>query len=44
MYKVFIMEFDFEHASTNESGCQHLVVRQICEVGVTRREVFFRKF
>jgi hypothetical protein len=45
MYKLFIMEFDdFECASTNESGCQHLVVRQICEIEVRRREVVFRKF
>lgn len=45
MYKFMIMEFDdFECASTNESGCQHLVVRQICEVGMTRREVVFREF
>jgi hypothetical protein len=36
MYKLFVMEFhDLECASTNESGCQHLVVRQICEVGIS---------
>jgi len=45
MYKLFIMVFDdFERASTNESGCQHLVVRQICDIGMTRWEVVFRKF
>ena len=45
MYKLFIMEFDdLECASRNEGGCQHLVVRQICEVGMTRRELVFRKF
>jgi hypothetical protein len=45
MYKLFIMEFDdFECASKNESDCQHLVVRQICEVGMTRRDVVFRRF
>ena len=45
MYKLFIMEFDdFECASTNERGCQHLVVRQICEFDMTGREVVFRKF
>jgi hypothetical protein len=42
---LFKMEFDdFECASTNESGCQFLLVRQICEVGMTRRGVVFRKF
>ena len=45
MCKLFIMEFDvLECASRNEGGCQHLAVRQICEVGMTRREVVFRKF
>jgi hypothetical protein len=45
MYKLVIIEFDdFEFASKNESGCQHLVVRQICEVGMTRTEVVFGKF
>jgi len=35
MHKLFVMEFDdFQCASTNLSGCQHLVVRQICEVGI----------
>jgi hypothetical protein len=44
MYTLFIMEFDgLECECTNESGCQHLVVGQICEVGMTRREVVFRE-
>jgi hypothetical protein len=36
MYKFCIMEFDdLECASTKESGCQYLVVRRICEVGIS---------
>jgi len=36
MYKLFVMEFaDVECASTNGSACQHPMVRQICEVGIS---------
>jgi len=36
MYKLFIMQFDdFECVNTSESDFQHLVVRQICEFGIS---------